>query len=233
MLTVTPTAEQATDLAAARIAVAIGAGSGAHMSLAGGHTPIATYERLAASVTDWTGVELWMGDERMVPPDDPENTARMVRETLIDRIEGTPPILQQVRTEFEPEAAASEYAQRLRARVAGEPPALTVALLGIGPDGHTASLFPHAEALGESERLCVAIHGSPKPPPERVTFTLPVFAAARQTIVLVVGSGKATALAAALGDPDPATPASLLARERLEWIVDEAAAADVPADRRS
>ena len=109
-LTVTATAEQATELAAQRIAAAITSGGQTHISLAGGHTPQATYRSLAGSVGDWSGVELWMGDERMVPPDDPENTARMVRETLVDRIAGEAPVLQEVRTDLDPETAAADYA---------------------------------------------------------------------------------------------------------------------------
>lgn len=104
-------------------------------------------------------------------------------------------------------------------------PVLDVALLGIGEDGHTASLFPgHREVQDESGALCLPVHDAPKPPPDRVTLSVGVLRAARASVLLVTGAGKAQALAAALKDPNPAVPASLLASPRLHVIADEAAA---------
>ncbi len=136
--------------------------------------------------------------------------------------------------------AAREYAEELRAAVAAaEPgglPALDVSLVGIGEDGHTASLFPgHPEVEDSSGALCLPVRNSPKPPPERVTLSLPVLRAARCSLLLVAGAGKAEALAAALagGGRDPGggrgldSPASLLASERLHVVADAAAAARI------
>ncbi|HSZ70064.1 MAG TPA: 6-phosphogluconolactonase [Solirubrobacteraceae bacterium] len=104
-------------------------------------------------------------------------------------------------------------------------PALDLALLGLGEDGHTASLFPgHAEVQDDSGALCLAVHDAPKPPPDRGTLSMPVLRAARRSLLLVTGAGKADALAAVLAGPDPRVPASLLASGRLHVIADDAAA---------
>jgi len=212
----------------------------AHLALAGGSTPRRAYELLATLLADWSAVELWYGDERCVGPDDPDSNHRLVVESLLERIPGAPPREHRVLGERGAEDAARAYAQELRARVAradggrdagGEPdapaglPALDLALLGIGEDGHTASLFPgHAEVQDESGALCLAVHDAPKPPPDRVTLSMPVLRAARRCLLLVTGAGKADALAAVLAGPDPRVPASLLASGRLHVLADDAAA---------
>ena len=105
---------------------------------------------------------------------------------------------------------------------------LDVAVLGIGPDAHIASLFPGAATLGEEHALCVGVEDSPKPPPERITLTLPVLRAARSCLLVATGSSKADAIAAMLGEPSTSAPASLLRRERLTVITDDAAAPPPP-----
>jgi 6-phosphogluconolactonase/glucosamine-6-phosphate isomerase/deaminase len=137
--------------------------------------------------------------------------------------------------ELGPEAAARAYAAELRARVAsaaqGAPPTLDLALLGIGEDGHTASLFPGSPAVEDSSgALCLPVRDAPKPPPERVTLSLPVLRAARRCLLLATGAGKAVALAAVLAGPDPRVPASLLASERLQIVADAAAAGDAASE---
>ena len=231
-VTVTDTPPQATDLAAQRLAEAIAAGRGqgraVHLSLAGGTTPRATYERLATLVDDWEGVELWLGDERMVPPDDPESNYRLLSETLL---QPTGAVGHAVPTDGSAEEAASAYARDIRQRVpagADGVPALDLALLGLGEDGHTASLFPDAPALDVRGEVCVAVHDAPKPPPDRVSLTLDVLRAARASLILAVGNGKASAVAGVLSGPDPAVPASLLADGPLELIVDRTAAGEIP-----
>lgn len=108
-------------------------------------------------------------------------------------------------------------------------PVLDLALLGLGEDGHTASLFPgHAEVLDESGALCLPVHDAPKPPPERVTLSLPVLRAARHCLLLATGSGKAAAVTSVLAGPDPRIPASLLATRRLHVLIDDAAAPSPP-----
>lgn len=213
----------------------------AHFALSGGTTPRTAYQALAGLLDDWSAIELWYGDERCVPPDDPESTHLLVVESLLAHIpgDGARPIEHRVRGELGPETAAREYAEELRATVpAAEPgglPALDISLVGIGEDGHTASLFPgHPEVEDSSGALCLPVRNSPKPPPERVTLSLPVLRAARYSLLLVAGAGKADALAAALAgdgrDPDPRVPASLLVSERLHVVADAAAAARLDPD---
>jgi 6-phosphogluconolactonase len=201
----------------------------AHLALAGGNTPRRAYELLAGLRDDWGGVELWYGDERCVGAEDPESNHRLVAESLLAHIHGPPPQEHRLAGELGPEVAAEDYAALLQARVppAGEwgLPALDLALLGLGEDGHTASLFPdHPEVQDESGALCLPVREAPKPPPERVTLSLPVLRAARGCLLLVTGSGKADALARVLAGPDPRIPASLLDSEHLHVVADEAAA---------
>jgi 6-phosphogluconolactonase len=230
-LTVTYTAPEATALAAQRIADAIAAGRrigrAVHVSLAGGNTPRATYELLPGLVDGWDGVELWLGDERMVPPDDPESNYRQLDETLLRATGAT---AHPVPTGGSAEAAAAAYADTIRERVPRGPgglPAMDLALLGLGEDGHTASLFPHAAALDSRGEVCVAVHDAPKPPPDRVSLTLDALRAARSALILAVGQAKAKAVAATLSGPDPGAPASLLADGPVELVVDRAAAREI------
>ncbi len=263
-LTILPDPQAAAEYAAGEIARALREALDrrgvAHLALSGGSTPRAAYQSLARLLEDWSAVELWYGDERCVGPGDPESTHRLVVESLLAHIPGdgrAGPIEHRVRGELGPEAAAREYAEKLRAAVAvaepgdlpasdiglpapdmGPPapevslPVLDVALLGIGEDGHTASLFPgHPEVEDSSGALCLPVRNAPKPPPERVTLSLPVLRAARCSLLLVAGAGKADALAAALAGggrgPDPRVPASLLVSERLHVVADAAAAARI------
>jgi 6-phosphogluconolactonase len=231
-VTVTEGGGEATNLAAERLAAAVTSGrrSGGtvHMSLAGGTTPRAAYERLAELVDDWEGVELWLGDERLVPAGAPQSNYRLVAETLLPAGASA----HAVPTGGSAEEAASAYATEIRRCVPAGPdgvPELDLALLGLGEDGHVASLFPHAPALEARGEVCVAVHEAPKPPPDRVSLTLDVLRAARSTVILAVGEGKAAAAAAALSGPDPGVPASLLADGPLELILDQAAAGEVTA----
>jgi 6-phosphogluconolactonase len=239
-LTVIPDAQAAAEFAASEIArvlrEALDRRGVAHLALAGGDTPRPAYRMLASLLEDWGAVELWYGDERCVEPDDPESNHRLVAEALRAHIVGVAPREHRMRGELGPEVAAQEYAGELRAGVAPAEkdgvPALDVALLGIGEDGHTASLFPdHPEVNDSSGALCLPVRNSPKPPPERVTLSLPVLRAARYSLLLVVGSAKAEALGATLAGggrgPDQRVPASLLASERLHVVADAAAAARI------
>jgi 6-phosphogluconolactonase len=164
-----------------------------------------------------------------VPLDDPESNHALVTRTLLDGLPGDrpPPTVHAVEDAGggDPAAAAAAYERELRARLAGAggAPTLDLALLGLGEDGHTASLFPDDAALDERERLCVAVHGR-KPPFERVTLTLPALLAARAIVVLAVGAGKAWAAGATLAGPSRRVPASLLAEGAVELIADRPAA---------
>lgn len=231
-LTVVADAEAAAHACAERVAAAIerarGARGGAHVALAGGRTPARAYELLAQLVGDWREVQLWFGDERCVPLDDPDSNDALLTRTLLSRLPaGRPqPMVHPVTGagDGDPEAAAAAYERALRALVPGDPPRFDLVLLGLGEDGHTASLFPEDPALEERERLCVAVHGS-KPPFERVTLTLPLLRAARARVVLTAGAGKADAVRAMRAGPSPHVPASLLADgATVELIADRAAA---------
>src|SRR2546423_7484927 len=231
-VTVTDTPPQATDLAADRLAEAIGAGRAdgrpVHLSVAGGNTPRATYHQLARLVDDWKGVELGLGDERMVPLDDPESNYRLLDETLLHQ---TGALAHPVPTEGSAEEAASAYAREIRRRVPAGPdgvPVLDLAFLGLGEDGHTAALFPHAPALSGRGEGCVAVPDAPKPPPDRISLTLDVLQAARRSLILAVGEGEASAVAGVVSGPHPGVPASLLADGPLELIVDRTAAQELP-----
>jgi 6-phosphogluconolactonase len=237
--TVVDDAEAAARLCAERVAAAIeqarATRGSAHIALAGGSTPARTYELLAELMTDWRNVHLWFGDERCVPLDDPDSNHLLLTRTLLDRLPAAraQPMVHAVTRagDGDPPAAAAAYERALRASVSGAAgaraglPMLDLALLGLGEDGHTASLFPDDPALAEHERLVVAVRG-PKPPPDRVTCTLPLLRAARAIIVLTAGAGKVQAVRAMLAGPSPHTPASLLGDDAaVELIADRAAAA--------
>ena len=203
----------------------------AHISLAGGSSPRRAYELLAEIVPDWHGVHLWHGDERAVAPDDPDSNHRLIQESLLtplrDRRSATTPVEHRIAGELGPEEAARLYAQELTDRVAaGEDgvPVLDLALLGIGEDGHTASLFPGHLEVDRDDELVLPVYGAPKPPPERVTLSIPVLRAARHALMLAPGASKADAVAAVLAGPDRHVPASLLASGRLQIVTDDAAA---------
>ncbi len=214
-----------TELLARLLEQARAARGRAHLVLAGGTTPRRAYELLAARLGGWEDVELWFGDERAVPPDDPDSNYAMVAEALLARVAVPEGNVHRIAAERDAASAAALYAQQLRARMPLSPegvPIADVALLGLGEDGHTASLFPGSSAL-ESRDLCVAIDGAPKPPPERVTLTLEVLRHARRIVFAATGAGKAGAALAVAGGADEAVPASLLGGPGTDLIVDRAA----------
>jgi len=183
----------------------------AHVALAGGSI-VRAYALLGAELPDWRDVHLWYGDERCVALDDAESNHRAVTEHLAAPDATWHPVA----THLGCEAAAAAYAQEI-ADVT-----LDVAVNGMGPDGHTASLFPSFPQV-HAGGVCLAVHDAPKPPPDRVTLTLPKLNAARRILLAVSGAEKAPMLARVLAGPDPEVPASLLHRERLEVIADAAA----------
>lgn len=202
----------------------------AHVALAGGETPRRAYELLAELVEDWAGIELWFGDERCVGPDDPESNYRMVAATLLARAPIDPGQVHRIPGELGPHEGARAYAAELCDRVPRDEngtPVLDVVVLGLGPDGHTASLFPGGEEL-DSQDIAVPVLRAPKPPPERVSLSLIVLRAARRCVMLATGASKADAVAAVIAGPDRHVPASLLRTGRLELIVDDAASPVAP-----
>jgi 6-phosphogluconolactonase len=175
---------------------------GGHIALSGGSTPGPAYELAAKLQPDWSGTELWFADERCVEPDDKRSNYRLVKERLLDSLDRPPAVQHRVLGELPPGQAADRYDSEL------EGIGLDLVMLGIGDDGHTASLFPNDAALEERQRRAVAVQGSDV---DRVTMTLPVLRGAATVVFFVLGREKAPAVARALGDvTDPATPASLV-----------------------
>jgi 6-phosphogluconolactonase len=191
----------------------------ASFCLAGGTTPRACYERLAnEAAIPWPEVSIYFGDERCVAPDHPDSNYRMALASLLERVAISAENVHRMPAELaDRDAAAREYDKVV-------PEALDVLVLGIGEDGHTASLFPGSSALDETRARVLPVIG-PKPPPERLTLTPLPLRAAREVFVLAAGSGKADAVARALeGELDiHACPAQLV-RDAV-WLMDHAAAA--------
>jgi 6-phosphogluconolactonase len=229
-LTALADAEAAAEACAQRlaqlIAEALAQREVAHIALNGGSTPRPVYRRLTELVGDWSAVHFWWGDERCVPPDDEESNYKLAEETLIGPLAIGEDRVHRMRGELGPDegarAYAAELAEHLELDDAGLP-VLDVVHLGLGPEGHTASLFPHHEELKVTGWATIGLSDSPKPPPERISLSLGCLNAARLRLLHTVGEDKRNAVRNALGDPSPATPASLLEREGLEVIVDVAA----------
>lgn len=190
-----------------------------HIALSGGSSVGRAYELAAELHPEWyPGVHVWFGDDRAVLPDDERSNYRLARETLLDRLVGGPEV-HRIRGELGAEAAAALYDEEL------EGITLDLALNGIGPDGHTASLFPGSPALDERERRAVAAEAGLEPFVPRVTMTPPLFLEAELLVYLVIGEDKAAAVRAAFVDePSRATPASLIRGRKTIAILDEAAA---------
>jgi 6-phosphogluconolactonase len=209
-VTVLETAEDVAVAAATDIASAIAGGSKT-LVLAGGTTPQRSFEILSRLDVAWGRVTVLFGDERCVPPDHPDSNYRMAREALLDRV--SPATVHRMPAELGPDEGASLYSPV----VAAVAP-LDIVVLGIGEDGHTASLFPGHPAL-QAKGWAIGIHDSPKPPPERVTLTLPVLRGARHVIILATGAGKADAVAKAKRGE---VPSGMIAGAR--WLIDREAA---------
>jgi 6-phosphogluconolactonase len=207
------------------------------VALSGGSTPRALYERLAQSPlresVDWANVQIFWGDERMVPPDDIESSYRMARETLLAHVPIPAANIYPVPTiGGTAEAAASAYEETLTAAFGADLPCFDLILLGIGPDGHTASLFPgQPEVVRPSAALAVAVHNAPKPPPARVSFTFTLINAAANVLFVVSGVDKAAALREVLrGSIDVARLPAQGVRPKqgaLVWLVDVAVAKEL------
>lgn len=186
--------------------------AGGHVAVSGGSTPRRAYEIASQSDADLSAATLWLGDERLVPPDDERSNLRMVHTALVDNLpEERRPRLMPVDTSLSPDAAAAAYEAQLLGTI-GQHPRLDLALMGLGPDGHTASLFPGKPAVAETQRYVV---GVPEPGMEpmvaRVTLTLPLFNTAREVVFLVSGADKADAVARVFGpQPDETLPAALV-----------------------
>jgi 6-phosphogluconolactonase len=192
-----------------------------HLTLTGGTTPSRAYELAAELRPDWSSTEVWWGDERCVPPEHEWSNYRMAKRTLLDRVGVPPAAVHRIRGELGGERAADEYDREL------EGVSLDLVLLGMGPDGHIASLYPHSAALGEHERRAVPAEAKLEPLVDRVTMTIPVLESAPLVVFLVAGAERADAVRRAFAEPpSEATPASLVRSRNGETvaILDPAAA---------
>ena len=196
------------------------AARGGSIVLAGGSTPARAYHLAASLQPDWGEVSLWWGDERCVPPDDDRSNFRLARENLLDRLETPPGEVHRIRGELPPERAADELDEELAGVT------LELMLLGLGPDGHLASLFPGSPQLEVEDRRATWGPAGLEPFVDRVTMTLPTIRSALQIVFLVSGADKADAVAAVFGgEISEDVPASLarLAPVPVEVFLDPAA----------
>ena len=215
--------EAAASIVADELAEAARAGRA--IALTGGTSPGRAYQLAAEREPDWSRASLWWGDERCVPPDDDRSNYKLARENLLDRVEAQPAEVRRIRGELGPEVAADEYDALL------QDVRLDFVLLGLGPDGHTASLFPNAPTLTERERRAVATESKLEPFVDRVTMTVPVLSSAPEVVFIVTGEGKAEAVERAFArPPDPSTPASLIRSTAgtTRVVADRAAASRLP-----
>src|SRR3954451_1148697 len=221
------------------------AGNTPKVVLTGGGVGTATLEQVRATVArdavDWRHVDFYWGDERFLPPGDPERNETQARAALLDHLPVDPARVYPMGADTGTgpagaEAAAQAYADLLAAQARpedhGPVPAFDITLLGMGGEGHTASVFPHSPAVYETERTVVAVHGCPKPPPTRVSLTLPAIRRSTEVWILATGDAKAAAVALALsGAGEVAIPvAGATGTRRTLWLLDRTAAAKLPRD---
>jgi 6-phosphogluconolactonase len=220
-------AEAAAEHVAETLRAAVTSRGRASIALAGGSTPRATYEALArrADTAVWEGVDVFWSDERAVPPSDAASNVGMARAALLDPLGVDESRVHAPQTGLVPADAALRYEHEIRARLGGTTPAFDLVLLGMGDDGHTASLFPGGPELAAPPSRLVVASTAPFDPPERITFTLPLINAARRVLFLVTGQAKRPTLRRVL-DGDTTLPAALVAplEGTVDWFVDEAAA---------
>jgi 6-phosphogluconolactonase len=215
-----------------RAQAAIDARGAFSVALSGGSTPRDLHRRLASpplvDQVDWARVHVFFGDERCVPPDDPQSNYRMADETLLSRVPIPPAQVHRMRGELPPDEAAAEYERQLKAFFEDDPPCLDVILLGMGDNGHTASLFPGLSAVHEQRRWVVAEYVA-EVGMWRITLTPVVLNFGREVVFLVAGDGKASMLQQVLEGPyAPDERPSQIVRPspgEVIWLVDGAAAA--------
>ena len=225
---------RAAEAAVATINESVRSNGSFSIALAGGNTPRTLYRLLSSRFRDqipWKNVHVFWGDERYVPLADPQSNYRMARETLLDAVPCPAENVHPMPTQLpDPEVAAREYEKTLRSYFSKDWPRFDLVLLGLGEEGHTASLFPGSPALNETQRWVVAVK-APAEQPQRLTLTLPALTAAANIYFLVAGSNKAQALHHVLtGPPDPKNyPASGIRRAKgtVIWWLDGASAARV------
>jgi 6-phosphogluconolactonase len=207
------------------------ASAGQHIVLTGGSTPGVAYERAAELQPDWSGATIWFSDDRCVPPDDKLSNHRLVKESLLDRLDGAPEV-HRIRGERGPHVGADDYEEELRERLGEQMPRLDLILLGLGSDAHVASLFPGRHSLHVRDRVAVGEeHAGLTPFVPRVSLTLPVLTGGRHIVFLVTGEGKAEAVERSFARPaSPDAPGSLIRPRggRMTVLLDQAAASRMP-----
>jgi len=202
-LVVVETADDVAHAVAERLARA--ARAGGHMALTGGKTPEQAYVLAARLEPKWSNVDLWWSDERCVPPDDELSNYHLARRTLLDNLDSAPRGVHRIKGELGKDAAAADYEREL-----GDTE-FDLELLGLGPDGHVASLFPNAPTLHEQERRVLPAEPALEPFVDRVTLSLPALCSAHEIVFALAGAAKADAARRAFASaPDPKTPASLV-----------------------
>ncbi len=224
------------DLLAQAISAAIAARGVASIVLTGGGTGTELLKLLRSYPVDWARVHLFWGDDRYVPHDDDERNEKQAREALLDHIDIPAANVHPMPASDsgfgdDIAAAAQWYADDLASLESGSPtPFFDVHLLGMGGEGHVNSLFPHTDAVRETERMAVGVVDSPKPPPRRITLTLPAVRRSRQVWLVVSGAAKAEAVAAGVAgaDPDEWPCAGATGIEKTMWLLDSAAASKLP-----
>ena len=210
-------ARQAAAYIAERIATVLTQRESCHLALAGGNTPRATYALLREMDLPWSRLHFWFGDERCLPAGDAQRNDTMVKEALLAGSPPPPAQLHGISAELGPEVAAQQYTQAL-SRIER----LDIVLLGLGEDGHTASLFPDNPALAMQSRA-VPVHHAPKPPSQRVSLSMKSIRDAGERIVIAAGEDKREALTRILaGEKLPAATIGAAT-----WFLDEAAIADL------
>jgi 6-phosphogluconolactonase len=222
-LVIVEDAKEVAAVVAERLARA--AREGGNVVLTGGTTPEQAYEEAAKRAADWSKVEVWWGDERCVPPDHEHSNYGMAKRALLDRLDVAPKAVHRMKGELGKEEAAADYEREL-----GDTQ-LELLLLGLGPDGHIASLFPNAQTLRQRKRVLPAEAGL-EPFVDRVTLSLATLKSAQEILFVISGESKADAVRRAFASkPSPETPASLVraSEGRTTAILDRAAAAALPA----
>jgi 6-phosphogluconolactonase len=194
---------------------------GGSVVLTGGSTPRLAYEQAASLAPDWSRVEVYWGDERCVPPEHPDSNYGMAKAALLDRLAAPPMIVHRMRGELGREEGAEAYETEIGHA------AFDLVLLGLGPDGHVASLYPEQPTLRVTDRRVIGAEAHLEPFVDRITLTLPTLCGAGEVLFLVSGGDKADAVARALeGDASESTPGSLVRSETgRTWAVLDAAAA--------
>ena len=200
------------------------AGANGHVTLTGGTTPMRAYELAAELKPDWSSTEVWWGDDRCVPPEHEWSNYGMAKRTLLDRLAVPPAAIHRIQGELGAERAADEYDREL------EGVTLDLVLLGMGSDGHVASLYPHAPELAERARRAIPAEAKLEPLVDRVTMTIPVLESAPLVLFFVAGAERADAVRRAFAEPpSEATPASLVRSKNGDTVVilDPAAAQEL------